>query len=107
MDELYVCPFCGTQYTLDNLEDNYDGICIYCGCPLESACGFESYSHVKSLGQNNNGELNIMLRNLRSYPMDNVWHEIELLKNCKERIKGRLLFFEALKILGKKFELWE
>ena len=107
MDELYICPSCGGQYTLEDLEDNDDGICPSCGCPLESACGFESYSHLKSLGQADNGELDIMLYNLRSYPMDNIWHEIELLKNWKERLKERAVFFEALKRLNKKFELRE
>jgi hypothetical protein len=106
MDELYVCPSCGIQYTLDDLEDNDDGVCIYCGCPLESSCGFEDYSYIKSLGQDNN-ELNIMLYNLKTYLMDNVWHEIESLKNWKERVKRRGYFFRALKILGKKFELWD
>jgi hypothetical protein len=107
MDELYICPSCGMQYTLDDLEDNDDGICPSCGCPLESSCGFESYSYVKPLVQGNNGELNTMLDNLKNYPMDEIWHEIELLKNWKERVKGRTLFFKALKILGKEFELWD
>ena len=107
MDELYICPSCGIQYTLDDLEDNDDGICEFCGCPLESACGFAPHSYVKPLGQANNGELNIMLHNLKNYPMDDVWHEIELVKNWQERVKRRPYFFKALKILGKKFELWD
>jgi hypothetical protein len=107
MDELYICPSCGMQYTLDDLEDNDDGICIYCGCPLESSCGFEFYSNLVSLGQDNKDELNIMLYKLRNYFMDDVWYNIELLKNVKDRIRERRLFFEALKILDKKFELRE
>jgi hypothetical protein len=42
---------------------------------------------------------------LRVYPTDDVWHSIELLKKVKDRAGERKLFFEALKILGKKFDL--
>jgi hypothetical protein len=54
-----------------------------------------------------NMELNLMADNLRVYPIDDVWHSVELLKNVKDRVRERKLFFEALKLLGKKFELWE
>jgi uncharacterized paraquat-inducible protein A len=103
MDELYICPHCGIQYALNDLEDNDDGTCIYCGCPLESSCG-DSYSYLQSLGQE---ELNIMIQALKQYPMDELWHNIETEKDWKKRIKERKLFFEALKILNKKFELRE
>lgn len=105
----YICPNCGTLYTLEDLEDNEDGTCMWCACPLESLhC--ETFYNKKTLGKeqpSTNRELNNMIYNLRVYPMDDVWHSIELLKKVKDRVWERKLFFEALKILGKKFELWE
>jgi hypothetical protein len=112
MDGDYICPNCQTLYTLEGLKDNEDGICLWCGCPLESLHG-ETFFNMQTLGQepNNypfkNRELNLMVTNLRVYPIDDVWHSVELLKNVKDRIKERKLFFEALIINGQKFELWE
>jgi hypothetical protein len=50
-------------------------------------------------------ELSAMIYNLRVYHMEDVWHSIELLKKVRDRARERKLFFEALKILGKKFDL--
>jgi len=106
----YICPQCGTLYTLDDLEDNDDGTCMWCACPLQSLHG-ETFYNMKTLGKESpevaskSRELNAMIYNLRVYPMDDVWHSIELLKKVGDRAGERKLFFEALKILGKKFDL--
>ena len=106
----YICPQCGTLYTLEDLEDNEDGTCMWCACPLQSLHG-ETFYNMKTLGKeqpvyaSTNRELNAMIYNLRVYPTDDVWHSIELLKKVGDRAGERKLFFEALKILGKKFDL--
>ena len=112
MDGDYICPNCQMLYTLEGLEENEDGVCIWCGCPLESLHG-ETFFNMKTLGQEQatyaspNSELNNMIYNLKVYSIDAVWHSIELLKMVKDRVRERALFFEALKILGKSFEFWE
>jgi predicted amidophosphoribosyltransferase len=107
MDEIYICPSCGIQYTLDDLEDNDDGTCPECGCPLESSCN-DAYSNMKSLQpEEYDKELSRMIQDLKVRNAEDVWHNIEVLTNAKTRAKRREQFFKALKILNKKFELWE
>jgi hypothetical protein len=48
-----------------------------------------------------------MINELRNYPMESLWHNIEKSKDPKARLKFRGYFFKALKALGKQFELWE
>ena len=108
----YICPHCNAIYREKDLANNDDGICIYCGTPLQAlevdpyfpACDCDTH---KPKYFSTNPKLNNMLKNLQMYPMNEVWHSIELLKKVKDRIEERKLFFEALKKLNKKFELWE
>jgi len=106
MDEIYICLSCGIQYTLDDLEDNDDGTCPECGCPLESSCNDAYLPHVLRQEECDK-ELNCMIHDLKVYTEKDIWRDIEVLTNAKLRLKKRGQFFKALKILNKKFELWE
>ena len=92
MNKEYICIGCGALYTIEDLEDNFDGTCYYCDCPLVPL-------------NEESAEVNKMIDELRHYPMESLWHSIEKSKDPKARLKFRGYFFKALKVLGKTFEL--
>jgi hypothetical protein len=121
MKEVYICEHCHTIWHEEQLEDNEDGTCEWCGYPLElleaegdnfpfihnpeSVIGTPESQGVVHIGKNS--ELLNMIKNIKTCQQDDVWKSIELLKNPIERASERKLFFQALKQLGKKFELKE
>jgi len=103
MNKEYICIGCGALYTIEDLEDNYDGTCYYCDCPLVPL-DKSSFSSLYSINEES-AEVNKMIDELRHYPMESLWHSIEKSKDPKARLKFRGYFFKALKVLGKTFEL--
>ena len=103
MDTEYICTGCGMLYTIEDLEDNYDGTCFYCDCPLVPLNKGSFFNlHVVD---DESMEVNKMVYELQNYHMSTLWHGIEKLKDPKVRLKYRRYFFNALKMLGKPFEL--
>lgn len=109
MNQVYVCTHCNAIWHEEQLEDNEDGICEYCGHPLQllEAEGDNFPYHCFNKEQVNgiSQELNNMIKNVKTCGQDDTWHSIELLKNPLDRCQERKLFFQALKQLNKNFFL--
>jgi len=101
-NNVWICPNCNSMFHEEQLEDNEDGLCEFCETPLQPLHA-ETYTPIN---KEENQPLNNMIYNLKVYPIQEIWHSIELLKDWKNRIEERKLFFRALKLLNKKFELW-
>jgi len=106
MNKEYICTGCGALYTIEDLEDNYDGTCFYCDCPLVLLEKGKTFSYLHPLNEENI-EVNKIINELQHCSIDSIWHNIEKLKDQKTRLKFRGYFFKALKASGKSFELWE
>lgn len=109
----WICPKCQSIFRDDDLIENYDGLCPYDEVPLQPLEAEGDNFPYHCFNSNNEScdgiaqELHNMIKNIKTCGQDDTWHSIELLKNPLDRIEERKLFFQALKQLGKKFELKE
>jgi len=107
MNQKYVCFNCHTEFFIDDLVDNFDGICDECGCPLKKVEG-DTFKYSSIIADNKyQKDLQIMIHGVKTWGVDKIWHNIEKVKDVRNRVKERGLFFKALEILHQKFELWE
>jgi PHP family Zn ribbon phosphoesterase len=108
MQEKWRCINCKTEYTIEDLEDNFDGICDDCGGFLEKVGEHTNFKYTHAIQKNKYQEsLQIMIQGIKMGGQDKIWHNVELVKDVNNRIKERSLFFKSLEILNQKFELWE
>lgn len=105
MSKEYICTGCGALYTIEDLEDDENGLCYYCDCPLVSL-DRGGFSNRQTIDEEN-VEVNKLIDNLKQYPMNVIWEDLEQTKDFKTRLKFRGYFFKALKILNKTFKLLE
>jgi len=107
MNEKYICPQCHTEYTIKYLDDNFDGVCDDCLCPLKKVEG-DTFKYSSIIADNKyQKDLQIMIQGVKIWGVDKIFHNIEKVKDVRNRVKERGLFFKALEILHQKFELWE
>jgi hypothetical protein len=90
----WICKSCHAIFCEDDLFDDEDGLCEYCQSPL-----------IK-MGEENK-ELDLMIYSITHYNIDEIWENIESIDNWIERTRYRALFYEALKITKKTFDLKE
>jgi DNA-directed RNA polymerase subunit RPC12/RpoP len=95
----YICTSCHAIFLESELQDNDEGICDYCEHPLVK---MESHTFKE---RSDKQELELMIFAVTKYNLQEVYDNIEEIDNWMERVKYRQLFWQALKITNKKFEL--